>query len=882
VISSRLYRATLLLLPASLRRKHGAAMEELFRERVRDARRRGRVAGLIAALSGLWDVVCRGLYERFRSPTHPSRESPMRSLLYDLRHALRGLLRSPRFAALAVLTLALGIGANSALFSVVHGVVLRPLPFPDADRVTHLAWARGDRKVSSVPAYKVAFWSERARSFEAMTTWWERGMQLGGADASEPVDGLLVPHTFLEVVGHGPAIGRDFTADDDVPGAPPVAILGHELWRTRFGADPDIVDTTILLDGEPHSVIGVLPADYAFPQATVYDDVLVPMQLDPEPTDESENYPILARLAPGMTLPSAQADLDRVYRDFQGEHPELMNGTDRGMTLASYQELYVGDVGTTLWILMGATALVLLIACANVAALLLARGQARRSELAVRTALGAGRGRLVRQILTESLVLAGLASVVGLGLALVSVDVLVGLYPGRLPRTEWIGVNGTVLAYTALAALATGAVFGLIAALPVLRGRVAGALREAGTRSSRRGGVRRVLLAAESAVSLVLLVAAGLLITTLDEIRKVDPGFTPDDLVTASLPEPTDGWGAPGETRAHARRVLESVRALSEVRSATVASTYPLARGLNIPVGIRGRPEAYEGAVEWRAATPGYLETLEIALLEGRALRETDGPGSPPVALVNRAFAERWFPDGSAVGRYIEIGRYRDRYIVPALDVGGVRIVGIVDDVREISLKSEARRTVFVPAAQVPAPLASPPVLVARLRPGASTAGLRQTLVTAGGGTPPSVESMEAVISASLAGERFNALLMTVFASVALLLTAFGIYGVVSYGARQRTREIGIRMALGARRSEIARLVVGQGMAPVVVGLVIGAAASVWLSGLIESLLWGVSPGDPRTVVTVACVLALVALVASYVPVRQVTAVDPKRSLRPE
>jgi putative ABC transport system permease protein len=901
-LSRLLYRLALLVLPEPIRAKHGAAMEALVERHVARARARGPIAGAVAVCAALFDAVRRGLYERLRRsparnappssmtrstthrPTPSSGEPFMSGLLYDFRFALRGLVRSPRFAILAVLTLALGIGANVSLFSVVHGVVLRPLPFPEPERVTHVAWDYGSGQSITIPAYRFEFWSERSRVFESTTTWRHTSMA-GDAETGERLAVLRVSHEFLDVLGWEPALGRDFTEQDDVPGSSEVAIVGNDLWRTRFAGDPGILGRSIEIDGVPRTIVGVLPPEFDFPQEPEAGDALVPLRLVADPLDEGQNWPLLARIRDGVDRSAVRADLERVHAEFAAAHPELVDDFNRALTMASYQDLYVGGVADVLWVLMAATGLVLLIACANVAALVLARGSSRGGEMAVRAALGAGRGRIARYIVTEGLLLGGAACVLGLALAWVGVDALLGLYPGTLPRAEGIGLNASVVLYAVVAALVTGTACGLIAAVPALRGRVADALRESGRGGTGRGGVRRLVLAVEAAVSVVLLVGAGLLVATLVEIRRVDPGFEIDGLLAAELPMPAGGWESGGGVRQVEARVLEELSALPGVEQAAAASTYPLRRGWNIPVSIQRQPDLYEGAVEWRSVSDGYLEALGASLVRGRTFTRADAEGSPPVALVNEAFVERYFPGESAIGERIEIGRYDGRYIAPEFDVGGVEIVGVVSDVREIDLTVDPRRTVLVPAAQAPPMLQAPPVLVVRTRDGGSAAAsaVRSVLAgVSGGGQLPEVRTMADVVGDSLAQERFNALLMAILAGVALLLTAFGIYGVVSYGVRQRRREIGIRVALGARRGTVARLVMGQGMVPVLLGLAVGVVGALGLTRFLEGLLWGVEPTDPVTIVLVALQLAAVAALSSWLPVREATRIDPNRSLRPE
>lgn len=894
----RLYRVALLLLPRPLRAKHGDAMETLFLDGVERARTRGRWAHAGAVAAGLWDAVRRGAYERARrgpSRTTPgsvvvghetaarfsgrAREGAVAALAYDVRLALRGLVRAPSFTTLALLTLTLGVGANVALFSVLHGVVLRPLPFPEHRLVTHLAWDFGGvRRSGYMPAYKLQFWAEHTRAFSSMATWAHTVVRDA---AGGELTVLRVGHTFLDVVGSTPRYGRGFTPEDDRPGAPDVAILSFGAWRSRFGGDPDLVGRTITLGDVPHTVVGILPADFAFPQEPDWRDVLVPLRLRADPTNEAEDWPVLARRARDVDEAFARADVARVSAEFAMEHPDLMNERDRGMVMASYQDLYVGDTARVLWVLMAATGLVLVIACANVAALVLARGTSRAGDMAVRSALGAGRARIARHVVAEGLLLSGAACLLGLALASVLVDVLLGLYPGALPRAAAVGLRGEVVAYAAVAALATGVGCGLVAAVPALRGTSGAALREAGRGSTRARGLRYLVLVVESAISMVLLVGAGLLVATLVEIHRVDPGFDVDGLLVGPLPSPPGGWETEEAALSVAERVRREISAVPGVTSVATASSYPLTRGLNIPVTVQGSP-GDAGTVEWRSVSPGYLETLGVPLLRGRALGPGDVEGAPVVAVVNRSFEAHFFPGGSALGRRIDIGRYRERWLNPDFDVGGVEIVGVVADMREVDLTLEPRRTVLVSAGQqTPAWLVSPPVLLARAHTRTAQAGARAAVARlATGPSVPELRAMDRVVGASVAEERFNALLMASLAAVALALTAFGIYGVVSYTTRQRRREIGIRVALGAGRGTIARLVMRHGMAPVLVGLAIGVVSALWLARFMESLLWGVAATDAKTVVVVALQLAVVAAVSSWLPSREACRVEPNRALR--
>ncbi len=897
-----LYRAALRLLPAELRAKHGSAMEALFVIEVRRAREKGFASAGLAAWTGTWDVVRRGLYERWRGPgsgraaglggargRDDGGEWTMDTLKQDVAQVAKSLWRAPRFAALVVLTLALGIGANSAIFSVVSAVVLRPLPFPDAARFVHLAWRFSYASSSTMQPIKYEYWRDNTRSFAAMATWRGFLAQVDADGTVAGVPGLRVSHGFLSVLGYTPRLGRDFEADEDVPDGPRVALLGDGLWRARFGGAPDVVGKTLQLDGEPYTIVGVLPETFAFPESQEGAEVIVPMGLRADPKDEGENYTIIARLKDGVDQAQAQADVERLFAPFAAQYPNQVYEGDRGMTLATFQELYVGDLARPLWIAMGAVGLVLLIACANVANLLLARAARRRREVALRAALGASRGRVARFVLVESVLLALLAGVVGLVLARWGVRALVGLTPVELPRMATIGVDWRVMAFTFGAALLTGLVFGAAAALPAARTPLADVLKEGARGSAGRSRGRQILLAGQAALSMMLLVGAGLLIATLVGLRRVDPGFEPDGLVAVRFPFRPAGYRTAEALWELERRVVEELRASPGIVSVAAATNLPLERGVNFPMSIGGRPDDFEGAVEWRAVTPGYFGTLGIELVAGRAFSPTDERGGPPVAIVNEAFVRRWFPDRNPLGERIDIGRYRGAYIDPSLEGPGAEIVGVARDIREISLRTAARRTVYVPSAQahtgIATALGTMPVFLARApaRGALVERELREALRTVDPELPaPDVIPLRRVFAESLARERFSATLLGAFALLALTLTAFGIYGVLSYTVRQRRREIGIRIALGAGGGAVSRLVAVQGLAPVAVGLALGTVGALALSRVVAGFVWGVSPTDPTNVAVVAAILLAVAVAAAWLPTREAVRTDPVRSLNPD
>jgi putative ABC transport system permease protein len=643
------------------------------------------------------------------------------------------------------------------------------------------------------------------------------------------------------------------------------------------------------LDGQPVAIIGVLPAAFAFPYEEAPVEVIVPLRLTVDPNNEAEDWPAIARLREGVTRQQAQAEVVSLTGPFRAAYPNQAPNQDRGMTLATFSDLYVNDqVRRALWILMGAVAFVLLIACANVANMFLARAARRRREIAVRAALGASRGRITRAVLTESMLVSVAAGALGLLVGGWVASALVVLTPTQVPRLTAVGVDWRVMLFTFVASLGTSLLFGSAAAWPAARARLSEALKDAPRGSSGRSRSRQVLLGVQSALSMVLLVGAGLLVATLIGLTRLDPGFESEGLVAVRFPSKPAGYETSQDLWELERRVVQQFDGSPLVASIAGASSLPLERGINTPMTIDGRPDV-AGTVEWRAVTPGYFQTLGIAVLAGRTFADGDVAGGTPVAIVNQTFARTYFPNENPIGQRIAVGRFKGAVIDPSLVALVVEVIGIVEDIREVSLRLEPRRTMYVPQAQASTRLSAArgtmPVFIARPRmAGANIEGaLTQALRAADPMLPrPEVFPLDDVVARSLARERFGATLLSVLAALALALTALGIYGVLAYSLQQRRREIGIRIAVGANRPQVMRLLMVQGMAPMLAGLVVGGAGAIGLSQLATTFLWGVTPTDSATLATVAAILVAVALAASWIPARQAAHVDPVDALSAE
>jgi putative ABC transport system permease protein len=818
-----------------------------------------------------------------------SRRSALRPemIAADVRYALRTLRRNPGFAIVVLLTLALGIGANAAIFSVVNGVLLRPLPYRDADRLMVIGGDLRRPGLNDIPASAGEYVDYRDRShvFDQVAAYDTAGFNLTGSGEPERIEGAVVTTTFFSLLGASAQIGRTFVAAEDQPGRDDVVVLSHALWTRRFSANPAIVGQMVPVDGKLAQVVGVMPAAFQFPDRTI--EIWKPFVLDADALSDnnrgSHGYTALARLKAGITHQQAQADLNAVTAMFKADHPgNYRNGFSA--TLHPLQDEIVGDTGRPLMVLLGAVAVVLLIACANVANLLLARAASRRKEIALRIALGASRGRLVRQLITESVLISAIGGLIGLGLAAWGVDLLIASAPDSIPRIHEVGVDGRVAAFTALVSLATGLVFGLVPALRASRAPVNDALKEGGRASG--GGVHgfagRALVVSEVALSLVLLIAAGLLIHSFTRLQDVAPGFDTSRLLTFRLSLSESRYTTFQKGQTFFDELFASLRRTPDVRAAAAINAMPFSgfggsRTFHVEGREEQRPED-QPEEQLRIVTDGYFAAMGIPIVAGREFTERDSLTQPRVAVVNDALARKHWPHESPIGKRVSFSTNEPQWY---------EIVGVAGNIKHRALEAADRPELYVPYRQ---PLFSgwtvrPMYVIVRTsaNPPATVPAVRHEIARLDRDQPISdVRTMDERIGRSLSGRRFNMVLLALFAGLALTLAAVGIYGIVAYSVTERTHEIGVRVALGAQRRDVIAMVIGQGMPMAVTGTAIGVAASAALARLMSSLLFGVSAVDPATFVAIPSLLLAVALAACYLPARRATRVDPLQTLRSE
>jgi putative ABC transport system permease protein len=811
-------------------------------------------------------------------------------ILSDIRHAVRTIVRRPAFAATVVLTLAIGIGANAAIFSVVNGVLLRPLPYPEAENLVSL-WTRFtpesglDFQQFSLSVAEYFDYETEARTMETVAAYTGVGATITAGDGDpERLSGALVTSNLFTLLRAPALLGRALTEQDDQPGSDPVVVLSHALWQRRFGGDAAIVGGTITVNGQAINVVGVMPPGFAFP--TPDTQLWAAFQFDESDRDNRGNHFIrgLGRLAPGATLDDVDAELatmmDRWEVDFGDRY------TGHFLWTRPYIDDIVGNVRGALWLLLGAVGFVLLIVCANVANLLLAAGEQRRREIAVRVALGAGRIRIFQQLLTESLVLSVAGGALGLTLAALGTRAVLALDAGGIPRTADIRLDGTVLLFTAAVSAVTGLVFGLVPALQATTPDLREAFTEGGrgTTGGRRKYLRQFLVVAETALSILLVIGAGLMVRSFWNLVREDPGFQPHNVLVAQVSLPSGDY-QPEQAALFYTELIERVAGIPGVEQASATSRLPMLSGSNYPdFDIEGRVPANEGGQVLNAAhvasRSGYFETMGIPLRRGRQFLTGDREGTMPVAIINETMARRFWPGEDPLGQRIRYyGCEQCAWMTIVGIVGDVKFQGLVLDPppvyyyaheQAVEHYSFSNRSLVLTIKTARDPLTVAPAVraaILELDPRLPIVGLQ-----------PMVD----VVTRSAARQRFVMTLMGIFAGVALILGAVGIYGVVSYGVAQRTNEIGVRIALGAGRRQVARMVVGQGMRLSLIGVFIGVGGAVAATRIMESLLFNVSSTDPVTFVAVSVLLTVVALFASYVPARRATQVDPMTAIRSE
>jgi len=810
----------------------------------------------------------------------------MENLWKDLRFALRGLRKRPGFALVAVLTLTLGIGANTAIFSVTHAALLAPLPYHEPDKLVGL-WAKNDKKnltQQPVSYPNLKDWKERNQVFAHMAGVRVESFSLTDRPEPERVSGLRVSVSILSLLGVKPALGRDFLPEEGQPGREAVALVGHALWRQRYAGDPRLVGQTLTLDGKAYTVVGILPPRLKNPGLRLTlpasgADVWIP--LIPAPAEQNRSFAnirAVARLKQGITIAQAQAEMNVLALQLEQQYPD--SNTNVGAEVGSLHEHLTGRVRRGLWILLGAVGCVLLIACANVANLLLARAAGRQTEMALRAALGANRWRLIRQLLIECVALSVMGGVCGALLVALGVPLLIGLSATSIPRAEEIGVSVPVLGFTLLISLLTGAIFGLAPALQSSRIQLVEALKE-GKKGAAGGGRQRRLLSAlvviEIALALVLLVGAGLMIRSFRSVTAVDPGFDPHNLLTIAAPLQQASYKDQQLQLQFYERALPAISALPGVQSAAGVFRLPITGFATAIFTVQGRPVpvGQEPNADYRTISHDYFRTMKMTVTRGRGFTERDNSEAPDAVIINEELARRFFPDEDPVGKRLQVALEKTRWR---------EIVGVVTNAKLSGLEAKTDPAIYLPFQQNTWPNAlRTSFLVVRTGgdPNNYRAAIRQALRSIDPSLPiTQLRTMDEIIADSLSQRRFNTALLLVFAIVAALLAAVGVYGVMSYLVTQRTHELGVRMALGAQRGDILKLVAGGGAKLAAIGITVGVTLALAMTRLMSGLLFGVGVTDPWTFVLIALLFAAVALLASYLPARRAARTDPLTALR--
>ena len=798
-------------------------------------------------------------------------------MIQDIIYAVRWLRKNPGFTALSVLMLAVGIGVNTAMFSVINAVLLTPLPYAEADRLVWMNESGPEIANRWVSHRNFIDWRERNQVFESMSTFRGWYMNITGGDQPENINARMVTSDYFKVMRASPLMGRDFTAEDDKPGAAPVVLISYPAWQKRFAADPNVVGRNLVLDDQAYTVIGVLPESFVHQGPPPVWVLMGPFNWQGRDVRTGGN--VIARLKPGVTLEQARSNMNRISQELRQEHP-VANAGANTVNVLSLQDSITGNVSTALKILFGAVGLVLLIACANVANLLLARAAGRRKEFAVRAALGASRFRIVRQMLVESLVLAIIGGALGLILATWTISVLSRVAHETVPRMSGLELDGKVLAFSFVVSVLTGILFGVLPALRASKTDLQETLKDSSATTTDAKGkrLRGMLVVAEVALSVALLVGAGLLVKSMFVLLRTDYHFSPDGVLTMDLKVSRGRYKKDGELSRLLHQVLDNVKGVPGVESANLSATLPGLGDWQREIW----PEGYEGPqgelinVDWSIVSADYFKTMKVPILEGRTFTKDEDEQGKRVVLVDETLARRFWPNQSAVGKHI---KYDD-----ADDANWHEIIGVVKQVGIYGSDAKPLIKVYTPfgpyAAQRNSTLS---IRSSTSDPEALSGAVVHAVHEIDRDLPVNeVMTLEDVLAREASPRRFNAMLLSVFAALALVLAATGVYGVLSYSVTQRTHEVGIRMALGAGRRDVLRLFMGQGMALVLLGLVVGLGGAFALTRLMSSLLLGVSTTDTATFVVVALVLTVVGVLACYLPARRATRVDPLVALRYE
>jgi putative ABC transport system permease protein len=838
----------------------------------------------------------RAIFVNRGDPSQELRGGGVETFLKDLKHSLQMFRQSPSFALTAIAALALGIGANTAIFSVVNAVLLKPVPFPEPDRLVMFMNTSPQGSGSAASPAKFAHWRAQSDVVQDVSAFRNGIVNYTGGEVPEQLRSSQVSADYFRLFGAPVFLGRTFSGDEDLPKGERVVVLSQGLWARRFDSDPAVIGKTISLSGDPHVVIGVIADTFNVAEFGPPPEVWIPFQLDPNTSDQGHFFQAAGRLKRGITLEQAQAKLQASAAAYREKFPNALppNG---GFSVQPFQEAFVANVRPILLVMVAAVSFVLLIACANVANLLLVRATGRKREIAIRAAIGAGRGRIMRQLLTESVALSVVGGGLGLVLGMIGIRALLSINTAGLPRLgqdgTFVGVDWRVLSFTILVSIGTGILFGLIPALQGSRADLNAALKESSGRSGtgfRHNKARSLLVVIEVALAIILLVGSALLIRTSLALRAVDPGFDPHNVLTMRMSLTGPRFTSSAAVDLMIREGVERLRAIPGVESASATCCVPLQGGYGLPFTIVGRPldqGPYHGGGGWMNVSPGYFEVFKIPVRRGRAFTDRDDVAAPPVVIINESMALQFWKDKDPLADQIVIGKGVMREFASEQPR---QIIGVVADSRDSGLNNNPGPKMFVPQAQVPdlanalnlslSPMAW--VIRTQVDPYSLSNPIQDQLRQVAGLPVSNIRSMEEVVSLSTSRQRFNMVLMSIFGGSALLLAAIGIYGLMAYTVQQRTQEIGIRLALGAKASEIRRMVVLQGVRLALVGIVAGIASAHGLTRFIAAFLFGVQPKDPTVFIGIPLLLGLIVLLAVWIPAARASRVDPMEALRYE